>query len=70
MIIYLANNNRSTDFFGTFQLIVNDILKSGAIDIVYMMYKVSFIVRLLLDNVYSIERILVFDVSNKSLLIY
>ncbi|CAF3401501.1 unnamed protein product [Rotaria socialis] len=33
------NNNRSTGFFGTFQLIVNDILKSGAIDIVYMMYK-------------------------------
>ncbi|CAM4752115.1 unnamed protein product [Rotaria magnacalcarata] len=33
------NNNGSAGFFGTFQLIVNDILKSGAIDIVYMMYK-------------------------------
>ncbi|CAF4741493.1 unnamed protein product, partial [Rotaria magnacalcarata] len=33
------NNNGSAGFFGTFQLIVNEILKSGAIDIVYMMYK-------------------------------
>lgn len=40
MIMYLANNNRPIDFFAVFQLIANDILKSGAIDIVYMMYKV------------------------------
>ncbi|CAF0789664.1 unnamed protein product [Rotaria sordida] len=33
------NNNRSIDFFSIFQLVINDILKSGAIDIVYMMYK-------------------------------
>ncbi|CAF1297653.1 unnamed protein product [Rotaria sordida] len=37
------NNNRSIDFFSIFQLVVNDILKSDAIDIVYMMYKVIFI---------------------------
>ncbi|CAF1163967.1 unnamed protein product [Rotaria sp. Silwood1] len=33
------NSNKSIDFFAVFQLLVNDILKSGAIDIVYMMYK-------------------------------
>jgi hypothetical protein len=43
MIIYLANNNKSIDFFAIFQLVVNDVLKSGAIDIVFMMYKVLFI---------------------------
>ncbi|CAF0887799.1 unnamed protein product [Rotaria sp. Silwood1] len=35
------NNNRSIDFFTVFQFLVNDILKSGAIDIVYIMYKDS-----------------------------
>ncbi|CAF1023218.1 unnamed protein product [Rotaria sordida] len=33
------NNNRPIDFFAIFQLVVNDILKSGAIDVVFMMYK-------------------------------
>ncbi len=43
MIMYLANNNRPIDFFTIFQLVVNDVLKSGAIDIVFMMYKVCFV---------------------------
>jgi len=42
MITHLANNNRSIDFFAIFQLVVNDVLKSGAIDVVFMMYKVRF----------------------------
>ncbi len=41
MIMYLANNNRSIDFFAIFQLLVNDVLESGAIDVVFMMYKVT-----------------------------
>ncbi|CAF1240160.1 unnamed protein product [Adineta ricciae] len=32
-------NNKSIDFFHVFQLVVNDIVKSGAIDIVFLMYK-------------------------------
>jgi len=40
-IVHLANTNRSIDYFAIFQLVVNDIFKSGAIDIVYMMYKVN-----------------------------
>ncbi|CAF2374460.1 unnamed protein product [Rotaria sp. Silwood2] len=33
------DSNRSIDFFAVFRLLVHDMLKSGAIDIVYMMYK-------------------------------
>jgi hypothetical protein len=40
MYLVNNNNNRSIDFFALFQLLVNDIFKSGAIDIVFMMYKV------------------------------
>jgi hypothetical protein len=42
MMAYLANNSRPIDFFATFQHVVNDILKSGAIDVVFLMYKVGF----------------------------
>ncbi|CAF3755626.1 unnamed protein product [Adineta steineri] len=33
------NNHRPIDFFVIFQLVVNDVLKSGAIDTVFLMYK-------------------------------
>ncbi|CAF4066199.1 unnamed protein product [Rotaria magnacalcarata] len=35
------NNNRPIDFFAIFQLVVSDVVKSGAIDIVFMMHKDS-----------------------------
>lgn len=38
----LANKNRPIDFFVVFQHLVNDVLKSGAIDVVFMMYKVRW----------------------------
>lgn len=40
MLIDLAINKRSIDYFALFESLVNDIFKAGAIDIVLMMYKV------------------------------
>jgi hypothetical protein len=40
IIMYSANNSRSIDFVDIFQLLINDIFKSGAFYIVSIMYKV------------------------------
>jgi hypothetical protein len=40
-IVYLANGSRSIDYMAVFQLLVNDVVKSGALDVVFLMYKVT-----------------------------